>query len=175
MEFVFTLLAGIPFPAPPTLAGWFVWVSLLGALVYALYRNRSHQTAWGGREWGLFVFFFVLIAAANLFIGLRLTSASARPLPGLPANAPGSALMVFSAIPWLLGGGLLGPVGAALLGAFAGLLRGTWDFYSLFPILEFAFLGVWFSLNSRQRYRTTAYKLLRQPLAGALLLIPLHT
>lgn len=175
MEFVLTLLTGIPFPAPPTLTGWFVWVSLLGALVYLLYRQRANQNSLGGRGWGLFVLLFILVAAANLWIGLRLTSASARPLPGLPANSPGSALMVFSAIPLLLGGGLLGPVAAAGLGAFAGLLRGTWDLYSLFPILEFAFLGVWFSLNTRQRYRTTAYRLLRQPLAAALLLIPIHT
>ncbi|MCQ3938950.1 MAG: hypothetical protein DPW18_18175 [Chloroflexi bacterium] len=175
MEFELTLLAGIPFPAPPTLAGWFVWVSLLGALIYLLFRQRSNQNSWGGRGWGLFVLLFVLVAAANLFIGLRLTSASTRPLPGLPANAPGSALMVFSAIPWLLGGGFLGPLGAGALGAFAGLLRGTWDLYSLFPVVEFAFLGVWFSLNIRQRYRTPAYRLLRQPLAAALLLIPFHT
>lgn len=177
MEFLFTLLAGIAFPAPPTFAGWFVWVSLLGALVYALSRGgwRMHQPAWKGREWGFFFVFFILIPVTSLFIGLRLSSASARPLPGLPADAPGSALMIFSAIPWLLGGGLLGPLGASVLGAFAGLLRGVWDDYSLFSILELAFLGAWFSTYVRQRYRTPAYKLLRQPLAGALILIPFHT
>ncbi len=174
MEFFFTLLAGIAFPAPPTLAGWFVWVCLLGVLAYALYRWRAYQPAWRGREWGLFVVFLVLIPATTLFIGLRLSSASARPMPNVPADAPGSALMIFSAIPWLLGGGLLGPLGAALLGAFAGLLRGTWDTYSLFSILELAFMGTWFAVNMRQRYRTSAYKLLRQPIVGALLLIPFH-
>jgi len=81
----------------------------------------------------------------------------------------------FSAIPWLLGGGLFGPVGAAVLGAFAGLLRGAWDTYSLFSIVEIALLSAWFSTNMRQRYRTPAYALLRQPLVGALLLIPFHT
>lgn len=175
MEFFLTLLAGIPFPAPTTFPGWFVWVFLLGGLVYLLYRQRNNQNSWGTRGWGLFVALFVLVALTNLFIGLRLTSASARPVPGLPADVPGSALMVFSAIPWLLGGGFLGPIGAAVLGAFAGLLRGTWDLYSIFPVLEFAFLGIWFSLNTRQRYRTPAYRLLRQPLVAALLLIPLHT
>ncbi|MBI5824053.1 MAG: HAMP domain-containing protein [Chloroflexi bacterium] len=174
MEFIFTLLAGIAFPAPPTLAGWFVWACLLGVTVYALFYWRVYQPAWKRREWGLFVVFFILIPAATLFIGLRLTSASARPLPGVPADAPGSALMVFSAIPWLLGGGLLGPFGAAALGAFAGLLRGAWDTYSLFSVLELAFMGMWFSVNMRQRYRTPAYKLLRQPIVGALLLIPFH-
>ena len=174
MEFFFTLLASIAFPAPPTLAGWFVWVCLVGVLAYALYRWRAYQPAWKGREWGLFVAFLILIPATTLFIGLRLSSASARPMPNVPADAPGSALMIFSAIPWLLGGGLLGPLGAALLGAFAGLLRGTWDTYSLFSIIELGFMGAWFAVNMRQRYRTSLYKLLRQPIVGALLLIPFH-
>jgi signal transduction histidine kinase len=175
MDFIFTLLAGIPFPSPPTLAGWFVWVTLLGVLVFLLFKQRRSQPAWTKREWGLFFFFLVLIPFATLFIGIRLSSASIRPLPGLPADVPGSALMVFSAIPWLLGGGLLGPIGAAFLGALSGLLRGVWDSYSLFTILEVAFLGAWFSISTRQRYRTRAYTLLRQPLVGALLLIPIHT
>ena len=174
MEFFFTLLSGIPFPAPPTFAGWFVWISLWGVLAYALRRWRVHQPIWKGREWGIFLAFFILIPVTNLFIEIKLTSALARPYPGVPAN-PGSVLMIFSAIPWLLGGGLLGPVGAAALGAFAGLLRGTWDSYSLFPIVELAMLSAWFSANMRQRFRTPVYRWLRQPFFCALLLIPIHT
>jgi signal transduction histidine kinase len=174
MKFLFALFTGIVFPAPPTLAGWFVWVTLLATLIYALFRWRSYQPEWRTREWGLFFVFLILIPIVNLFIGIRFASASTMPLPGLPADAPGSALMVFSAIPWMFGGGLLGPVGAAVLGAFAGLLRGSLDTYSLFTILEFALMGAWFSGNMRQRYRTPIYVLLRQPLAAALLLIPLH-
>ncbi|MBK8782347.1 MAG: hypothetical protein IPO22_11180 [Anaerolineales bacterium] len=121
MEFFFTLLAGIPFPAPPTLAGWFVWVCLLAVAAYALYHWRAYQPVWKKREWGLFVVFLILIPATTLFIGLRIFSASARPMPNVPADAPGSALMIFSAIPWLLGGGLLGPFGAAGLGALCGV------------------------------------------------------
>jgi signal transduction histidine kinase len=170
MEFIVTLLAGIPFPAPPTPVGWVVWVLLLAILIFILVRQRANTQM----SWGLFILLFVLIPATTLFIGLRFASASARPLPGLPADAPGSALMIFSAIPWLLGGGMLGPIPAALLGAFAGLLRGAWDSYSLFSILELAILAVWFSINIRQSYRTRAYALLRQPLVGALLLIPMH-
>ena|SRR5688572_5404912 len=136
MEFIFTLLAGIPFPASPTFAGWLAWILLLGILVFILYRHRANQNM----RWGLFLTFFVLIPITTLFIGLRFTTASARPLPGLPADA-GTVLMIFSAIPLLLGGGMLGVIPAALLGTFAGLLRGTWDSYSLFSILEFAFLS----------------------------------
>ena len=174
MDFILTLLAGIAFPAPPTLAGWLVWLSLLAGLVAYLYRRRKELLGWISSGWGLFLLLFLLVPALNLFIGLRLTSASVRPPPGLPTDAPGSALMVFSAIPWLLGGGLLGPLAAAILGAFAGLIRGTWDLYSLFPVIEYSIMGLWFAMNTRQRYRTPAYRLLRQPLAGALLLIPVH-
>ncbi len=174
MDFIFTLLSGIAFLALPTLAGWVVWLFLLGSLIYALFRWRTYQPAWKGRERGFFIVFLILIVLASLFIGLRLSSASSRPPPGVPANAPGSALMIFSAIPLLLGGGLLGPMGAAVLGALAGLLRGAWDTYSFFSMLELAFMGAWFSINTRQRYRTLAYRLLRQPLVGALLLIPFH-
>lgn len=174
MSFLLTLLSGIAFPAQPTLVGWLVWLSLLGALFYALFHWKVYQSAWTGRMWGFFLVLFILIPFTSLFIGVRLLSVSARPLPGLPADAPGSALMVFSAIPWLLGGGLFGPIGAAMLGAFAGLLRGAWDTYSLFSVIELALLAAWFSVNVRQRYRTKPYALLRQPLAAALLLIPLH-
>jgi len=173
MDFLFSLLANISFPAPPTLPGWVVWLFLLGILIYKLFRWRANRPGWAAREWGFFLALLILTLIASTFI-LRPFNASARPLPSLPANPPGSALMIFSAIPWLLGGGLLGPIGAAVLGAFAGLLRGTLDTYSLFTVLEFSLMGVWFSENMYQRYRTPVYALLRQPLAGALLLIPIH-
>ena len=174
MEFIFTLLSGIAFPAAPTLAGWLVWVFFLALLMVALLKWRTYQVDWNKREWGFFIALLILVPVTSLFIGIRLNSASARPLPGVPADAPGSALMVFSAIPWMLGAGLLGPVGGAALGAVSGILRGVWDTYSLFSFLELALMGAWFSANMRQRYRTRTYEYLRQPLVGALLLIPFH-
>jgi PAS domain S-box-containing protein len=173
MEFVSTFLAGIAFPAPPTLAGWLVWLSLLGLLVYLEVRWREYHFSWGSREWGIFFALLTLTLFTSILI-LRPFSASARPLPGLPANAPGTALMILFAIPWLVGGGLLGPIGAAVLGAFAGLLRGALDTYSMFSLLEFALMAAWFSSNMRQRFRTPAYRILRQPIVSALLLIPFH-
>ena len=108
-----TLPASIAFPAPPTLAGWAVWLSLLGVLAYALYYWRAYQPALKRNDWGLLIGLLLLTVIANIFI-LRPFASSARPLPNLPVQAPGSALIVFSAIPWLLSGGLLGPMGAAV-------------------------------------------------------------
>ena len=174
ISFLFTLLSSLPYPALPTPVGWLAWLALLGLLVYNLFHWQKTQPAWSGRSWGIFIGLLILVPFTSLFMGLRLISPTLLPLPDLPAEPPGSAMMLFSAIPWTLAGGLLGPLGAAILGAFAGLLRGIWDTYNLFSILELALMGAWFAVNTHQRYRTFAYRLLRQPLVGALILIPFH-
>ncbi len=175
MSFIFTLLAGFPNLLLPTFFGWIVWLALLGLIVFLLIHGKGIHPAWTARSWGLLIGLLILIPITSLFIGVRLPAGSALPLPNFPADyAPGSSMMIFSAVPWTLAGGLLGPFGAVLLGLFAGLLRGAWDTYSLFTALEFSLLAILFSASVRQRYRTPIYQLARQPLVSALLMIPLH-
>ena len=172
MRFLFTLLTSLPFPALPTLTGWVAWLILCGLLLYYLFTLRRAGPKWKPGSWGLLVGLSILVPLTSLFLGLRLSSPGTLPFPGLPAEPPGSALMVFSAVPWTLAGGILGPLAAAALGALAGLLRGAWDTYNLFTLLELAFMGALFSVGVRQRYRTPLYGLLRQPLVAALVLVP---
>ncbi len=174
MSFLFTLLTSLPFPAGPTPLGWLVWFLLLGGLIYSLFSWRKYQPHWKRRRWLLFWGLLVITPFTALFIGLRFSFGSTLPMPGLPAEPPGTAMMLFAGLPWMLAGGFLGPVAAAVLGALTGLLRGIWDTYNLFSMLEMAFLGVFFAVNVRQRYRTLAYRWLRQPLISALGLIPFH-
>ncbi len=174
MRFLFTLLSSLPFPAFPNAWGWVAWLLLLSLLIYNLYQWRQSQPVWKASSWGLFVLFLVLAPFASLFLGLRFSSPNLLPLPGLPADPPGSAMMLFSAIPWTLAGALLGPLGGAMVGAVSGVLRGVWDTYNMFTALELALMGAWFAMNTRQRFRTWAYRFLRQPLASALILIPFH-
>jgi signal transduction histidine kinase/HAMP domain-containing protein len=174
MSFIFTLLTGFPYPILPTLGGWLAWLLLLGLLILLLYRAAPFQT-WKGREWGILIGLLIAAPVTGLFIGIQLPAGSALPLPNFPTDhTPGSSLMLFSAIPWMLAGGLLGPLGAALVGALAGLLRGVWDTYNLFTLLEYSLLGVLFSISVRQRFRTTIYQIARQPFVSALMLIPAH-
>ena len=176
MSFIFTLLTSMAFPSMPTPVGWVVWLCLLGVLIYSLYYWRTIQPAWKGSSWGIFIVLLVLTPITSLFIGLRFSSGSALPIPGVPSTlSPGSALMLFSAVPWMLAGGLLGPIGAAVVGLLAGALRGAWDSFQFFTALEYALLGVLFSVNVRQNFRTMAYRVVRQPFVSALVLIPLHT
>lgn len=174
MQFLASLLNNLAYINPISLAGWSVWFGLAGLLGAALYNWRAYQTKLDARNWGLLGGLFLATFAATLFVGLEFTSGSALPVPGLPEKAPGATLMLFSAIPWTLAGGLLGPFAAAGLGLLSGILRAVWDTHSLFTILELGLLGVLFSAANRQRYRTPLYGLLRQPLFSALLLTVVH-
>lgn len=174
MQFLFTLLTDLPFPAFPSTLGWAAWFALLALLFYCLYLWRAYQPRWTRASWVWMIVLLVFTPLTSLYIGARLNAPGSLPLPGLPAEAPGSAMMFFSALPWTLAGAVLGPLPAAVLGGLAGLLRGVWDTHNIFTALELAFMAALFSVSLRQRFRTPLFRLLRQPLAAALLLIPVR-
>ena len=93
--------------------------------------------------------------------------------PGVPFEVPGPALMFFSALPWLLAGGTLGPIPAFALGLLAGILRAPFDSHTIYTALQYGLMGIFFSRWVRQRYRTPAYKILRQPIFAAIALTPI--
>lgn len=174
MSFLSPILQTLPYLTAPSLFGWVVWVLLLLLTGYSLYTWRRYHLSWSGRQWGLFIGLLILVPFAILLVGFHINSNMALPAPGIPTAQFGSALLPFAGIPWTLAAGLLGPVGAALVGGLTGLLRGLWDTHSLFTMLETALLGAIFSAAIRQRYRTTLFRILRQPLVAVLLLIPLQ-
>jgi predicted membrane protein len=175
MQFLASLLSNLAYLNPIPLAGWLVWLGLAGLLGVALFNWRAYQLKLDSRAWGIFAGLVLSTFITTLFVGLEFSSGSALPVPGLPQKAPGSTLMLFSAIPWTLAGGLLGPFAAAALGLLSGLLRTVWDTHSLFTMVELGLMGVLFAVANRQRYRTPLFGLLRQPLVSALLLTVIHT
>jgi hypothetical protein len=142
---------------------------------YSLYSWRRYGSKWKGREWGIFFGLLILAPLSVLFFGLRISPSNALPPPGVPTDQFGAALLPFAGLPWILGGGLLGPLGAALLGGLTGLLRGLWDTRDLFTMLQMALLGAVFSTLVRQHYRTFLFRALRQPLLAVIVLIPIQT
>ncbi len=173
MQFFASLLTNLPYLNPIPLAGWLAWLGFAGLLGLALYNWRAYQSEWNGRARGYFIVLLVAAAVASLFFGVEF-STSALPVPGLPEEPPGSTLMLFSAIPWTLAGGWLGPLAAAILGMVSGVLRGVWDTHNIFTVLELGLMGALFAVAVRQKYRTPLYQLLRQPVAAALSLVFVH-
>jgi hypothetical protein len=96
------------------------------------------------------------------------------PCPACQTSRRDPFMMIFSAIPWALAGGLLGPFAAAGIGMLSGLIRGIWDTHSLFTVIDLGLMGTLFAVANRQRYRTFIYRLLRQPLVSALSLTLVH-
>lgn len=174
MSFLSPILQTLPYLTAPTLFGWVVWSLLLGITGSSLYVWRRYHLSWKGRQWGMFFGLLVLAPIAVLLVGFHITSSTALPTPGIPTAQFGAALLPFADIPWTLAAGLLGPVGAALVGSLTGLLRGLWDTHSLFTMLEMALLGGIFAAAIRQRYRTVLFRVLRQPLIAVMGLIPLR-
>ncbi|MCC6500872.1 MAG: GAF domain-containing protein [Anaerolineales bacterium] len=174
MQFVATLLNRLAYFIPLSLAGWMAWLGLGVLFVYALRRWRRFHPKWSARaRWSLFTL-AVFTPLATLFLGLQFQGGASLPVPGIPAEAPGATVMLFSALPWTLAGGLFGPFAGAAVGTFSGLLRGVWDTHSLFSILEFGILGALFAVSTRQNYRTPFFRLLRQPLFNVVMLSALH-
>src|SRR5688500_15335088 len=174
MQFLATLLTRLAYLNPIPIAGWMVLLGLAGVLALALQTWRKYQPNWNLRSWLILAALIVATPIATLFFGLEFSTGSALPVPGLPDEPPGSIMMIFSAIPWTMAGGLLGPFPAAGLGMLSGLLRGIWDTHSLFTSIDLGLMGILFAVANRQRYRTFIYRLLRQPLVSALSLTLFH-
>ncbi|RPI95751.1 MAG: hypothetical protein EHM40_02455, partial [Chloroflexi bacterium] len=174
MQFLATLLNNLAYLNSIPLAGGLVWFGLAGLLGVALFNWRKYHIAWNARATRTLVLLAIAVPFTSLFLGLEFSTASTLPVPGVPEEPAGSTMMLFSAVPWILAGGLLGPFAAAGLGILSGLLRGVWDTHSLFTMLDFGIIGILFAVTSRQRYRTFIYRLLRQPLVSALLLTLVH-
>jgi signal transduction histidine kinase len=148
---------------------------LTGLVIAGILRWRGYHPVWNTRHWLGFAGLLAAVPVTALFIGLQLQNGSSLPLPGLPADTPGPALMPFSTLPWTIAAGTLGPIAAAALGFVSGLLRGIWDSHSLFTSLILALLGVLYSAAVRQRYRTLPFRLLRQPLLASLAILPIYS
>ncbi|MBN1666429.1 MAG: HAMP domain-containing protein [Anaerolineales bacterium] len=177
MSLIISLLSETPFILPPS--GWVGWIGLLVwvAVIFGLLRlGKAFQCSWTR---GRIITLAVLLLATpffSLFIGLRLPLWGALPPPGVILEPQGAASLLFSALPWLLAAGLLGPLPAAGLAVVSGLFLGFWDTHSIFSIFELPLLAVLYSLAFQQRYGTRFYRALRHPILTVMIigaLIPL--
>ena len=172
---ILTLLNSTAYPdLLNSLLGWLGWLLLAGVTVVLGIRWRRMQNAGRRRAW-LLALFLVLVPLTNLFLGIRLSTGEALPPSGIPAGPHQPLWMFFSALPWMLAGGFLGPLEALIVGALTGLTRCLWDTHNLFSLLQPALLAVLFSGAIHQRFRTFLYRLLRQPFLVGLALVPLYS
>jgi len=175
MTLIIGLFSEVPFfLLPSDWIGWLGFLVWLGVIIALLWRWWGYNKPWGQNQWLILLSLLVLTPLASLLLGIRLPAWNALPPPGLALEPLGPALMIFTAVPWLLAGGLLGPAPAALIATFSGILLAYWDTHSIFTPLEFALLAIFFAVFVSQRYRTRIYVLLRSPLLASLVISLLY-
>jgi GAF domain-containing protein len=169
MSLIFALFNESPFFIPlSSWTGWlgiFVWLSILGFL---LYRIRNFQNNWRKQGGRIFAVLAISTPITSFFVGVLLNEPGLLSLPGMTIDSFGMALMLFSALPWVLAAGILGPMAAACLAGLSGIILGFWSTHTYFSPFEFIFTAVIFSLAMQQRYRTNWFKWLRHPLVASI-------
>ncbi len=175
MTFIIGLFTEIPFLIFPS--GWSGWLGLLvwlGVIAALLRKWRAYNKPWNRARWQTLAGLAALTPFSSLLLGVRLPVWNQLPPPGIALEPVGLALMLFSALPWLLAAGLLGPLPAAGLAALSGGFLAYWDTHSIFTPLELATLAVFFSVFMMQRYRTRVYAGLRSPVLAAVVVALLY-
>jgi signal transduction histidine kinase len=171
-QFISALFFNLPFINWPDLFGWLFGLALLGFAFWLYLQSDKKNQLSEKKDWLLFGGLFLLTWITNLFLGVYLKSGSFMSWPGVPLESPGAALMLFSALPWIVAAGVLGPAPAFFLGFLAGAVRAPFDSHTIFTSLQYGVLALLFNNWVRQRYRTRLYTLLRQPLFTAIALLP---
>src|SRR5512139_2682738 len=128
---------------PRDLFGWLGWLLLLAVFVFLARKWRGYQKNLKGKKYaGLFLLLALLVPLTNLFLVIYLPAGQGLTPPGQPVDPGRPALAVFSAIPWIMAAGFLGPYPGAAFGAVSGLILGAWNTHTPFTFLEFALLGL---------------------------------
>lgn len=146
-----------------------VWLLIAFGVGWAIYGWRHHASRWRWEALGMVLLAGLASVLMTLFVGLRLTASNALPPPGLPIQAASAALMIFSALPWMIVAGIYGIFPALIVAAISSLPLMVWATHSVFTPLEYLFYAAFFSAMVHQRYRTFFYRWLRHPIVAAAL------
>lgn len=170
MKFEFSLLlsssTNIRFPVG--WVGWVVWLILATLIILAALHWKNYNRTRGRIQRLFFLVLLLLTPVASLFFGFKLTQSFGQAPPALLEGETEHWIMIFSGLPWILAGGLLGPVPAALIGLVSGIFGAFWGNHSAYLPLETALIAILYSAAVNQRYRTYFFRLLRRPVFAAL-------
>ena len=165
------LLATYPYiDLPHQPAGWAGFILMLVVLLFGLVKASKNFWLEGSKNWGLFTILVLAAPLASLILGVNLPGNRSLPVPYVPGETGAPMVMVVSALPWVLAGGLLGPLPAVVLALLDGTMLALWGTHSLFTPLELGGFALIYSLAVRQNYRTPFYTVLRHPLGAGLVL-----
>jgi PAS domain S-box-containing protein len=172
MEIILSLLNPFPYISmPSTLVGWLGWFISFALFILLIWRGWEGASVYKLKTWVIFFIFTILTPFTTWLIGVRLLTGFGTIETTLNSAVTSPALMLFTTLPWVLTGGILGPGYAAILGAFSGLLLGLYETHNLFSLVEIGIIAFLFSKAVRQLYRTRIFGFIRHPIGAAVMLM----
>ncbi len=159
------------FDTPYQLLGWVGWFVIAAVILWVIRQNLDLPRV--RNFWSIFLLLGVATILGSLFLGVDLPFADVIPLPNMPSENAIPTVMIFSVLPVLLAGGILGVWPAAVLGFISGLISALMNTHSVFTPLETTALAVLLALVLRQDYRTSFFTFLRRPIGAVVLVIVL--
>jgi hypothetical protein len=160
------------FPNSPL--GWGIFGGFCLFLIYLAWRFRRYSPPRSGMRWLLFISLVIITPVASLFTAIQMPAGTALPPPGTPLLPEGPVLLLFSALPWTLAAGFLGPFAAGLLACLSGGLIAFFNGHNPFMPLSYAMIGILMSAATRQRFRTLVYRIISRPLVATIALSILY-
>ena len=157
------------FDTPYQLLGWVGWFVFAAVILWVIRQNMDQPRV--KNFWRIFLVMGLAAVFFSLFFGIDLPFEEVIPLPNMPSENAIPTLMIFSMLPALAAGGILGVWPAAVLGFISGLISALMNTHSVFTPLETTALVVLLALLLRQDYRTPFFTFLRRPIGAALVVI----
>lgn len=169
MNSIITLLAMNPYLVMgQDLPGWIGLILSLAIISVILWKSWQLNQKLNRQTGIIFLALLISVPFTALFMGVYLPAGNALAQPGLAIDPIRPLIMFFSGIPWLLAAGMLGPVYAAVIALFSGILRAYFHTHHLLTPILLSSLAILASLCLRQNYRTPFFRWLRHPLIAIL-------
>jgi PAS domain S-box-containing protein len=140
--------------------GWGVWLVFL---IFSAVRMQQKPIKLDRKSLVWFAGLSVSILIFTPFLGTAVNL----DLPIVSDGRLFQYMMSLAAVPWLIAGGILGPLPAIMLAGISGLLYAFLGSTHIFTPLIFMTLALLFSWAVRQCYRPLFYRVLRFPLVAA--------
>jgi signal transduction histidine kinase len=145
---------------PTTLLFLGVWTLLI---LIGLVLLRDRQASFDRKNLTWLAILSLMVLVLTPFLGVML-------FPGLAehsSNLPVKHFVLFAAVPWMVGAGVLGLLPAGLIAGISGLLLAYLDTHQIATPLLFMTLSLVFRCSLRQGKTKGIARLLRFPLASA--------
>jgi len=160
------------FPNSPL--GWGIFGGFCLLLIFLAWRFRRYSPPRTGMRWLLFISLVLITPVTSLFSIIQMPPGTALPPPGTPLLPEGPVLLLFSALPWTLAAGFLGPFATGLLAGLSGGIIAFFNGHNPFMPLSYALIGILLSTATRQRFRTLVYRIISRPLIATIALSILY-